>query len=346
MGSSATVHSAAGRRGRTRRAAWISAAAFMLGLFAGGLSASAAHAEDNLNRPVRIIVGAGAGGSLDIQVRIIAPALAKLLGQEVIIEDRPGGGGVIAGQVVATSPPDGNTLFAYANDLFSVAALMPRMTFDPNKQLVAISQIAESPLVVVTGGHSKFSDVKGLIAAANSSPQGLTYATFAVASINNVVGQWIAQAAHIKLVNVTYHSGAEAALAAAAGDVSLAIASPASVYPAMVNAGTVKVIGVTSAQPTSSLPASWPTFAESGLPIDSVTCFGIFGPAGMSAAAIARIDHALGAVLDDDAVRERLLHVGIFAKHLDAADFAKRIAMDKNRYDSVIQAMHMVDAQR
>lgn len=340
------IESSSDGGGLTRRTAWIGAGASVIGLIAAGLSAPAANAQDNLDRPIRIIVGAGAGGSLDVQIRIIAPALSKLLGQDVIVENRPGGSGVIAGQVVATSPPDGNTLFAYANDLFSVAGLMPRMTFDPNKQLVPISEISESPLVVVTGGHSKFSDIKGMIATANASPQGLTYATFAVASINNVVGQWIAQAAHIKLINVTYHSGTESALATAAGDVSLAIAAPASVYPALVNAGTVKVIGVTSAQRTSSLPASWPTFAENGLPIDSVTCFGIFGPAGMSDAAIARLDHAFSVVLSDNTVRDRLRHVGIFAKHLGAAGFAKRIETDKNRYDSVIQAMHMADAQR
>jgi tripartite-type tricarboxylate transporter receptor subunit TctC len=306
----------------------------------------AAHAEDHSNRPIRIIVGAGAGGGLDVQVRIIGQALGKLLGQDIVIENRPGGGGVIGGQVVASAPADGNTLFAYGGDLFSVAALMPRTAFDANKQLIAISQISETPLLVVTGGRSKFSDVKGLIATANASTKELTYATFAVASVNNVVGQWIAKEAHIKLLNVTYRGGPEAALATAAGDVSLAITSPASVYPSLVNAGTVKVIAITSAQHPSNLPASWPTLAEAGLPIDANTFFGIFGPAGMSDDAIARLDHAFGAVLGDDAVRERLQRVGIFAKHRGPAEFAKRIETDRNRYDGIIREMRMIDAQR
>ena len=346
IGSSSAGQTAAGRQGRTRRAAWIGAGAFLVGLFAAGLFPLTAHARDNSNRPIRIIVGSGAGGSLDVQIRIIGQALSKLLGQEVVVEDRPGGGGVIAGQVVASAPPDGTTLFAYANDLFSVAALMPRTTFDPNKQLVPISEISESPLLVVTGGHSKFSDVRAMIAVAKASPQGLAYATFAVASINNVVGQWIAKEAHIKLINVTYRSGGEAALATAAGDVSLAITSPASVYPALVNAGTVKVIAMTSAQRPTYLPASWPTLVENGLPIESATYFGVFGPAGMPETAIARLDRAFALALSDDAVGERLRHVGIFAKYLGAADFAKRIEMDRNRYEGVIQDMHMVDAQR
>jgi tripartite-type tricarboxylate transporter receptor subunit TctC len=345
-GSCATMRSEANRQGRMRRAAWIGAAAFALGLLAGATMPPAVHAQDHSNRPIRIVVGAGAGGGLDVQVRIIGQALAKILGQDIVIENRPGSGGVIAGQAVASAPPDGNTLFAYAGDLFSVGALMPRTSFDANKQLVPISQISETPLLVVTGGHSTFSDVKGLIAAAKHSPQGLTYATFAVASVNNVVGQWIAKEAHIKLLNVTFRSGPEAALATAAGDVSLAIVSPASVYPSMVNAGTVKVIALTSAQRSPSLPTSWPTFAGEGLPIDANTFFGIFGAAGMSHATIARLDHAFSVALNDDAVRERLQRIGIFAKHRGAAEFAKQIATDRTHYDGVIQEMHMMDAAR
>jgi tripartite-type tricarboxylate transporter receptor subunit TctC len=340
-----TIRSQIRRQDWTRRAVWTGTAA-SLGLLAAGLTLPVAHAQDNPNRPVRIVVGAAAGGGLDVQVRIIGQALPKVLGQDVVIENRPGGGGVIGGQVVASAPPDGNTLFAYAGDLFSVAALMPRSAFDPNKQLVPLAQISETPLMVITGGRSPFSDVKGLIAAANSGPQGLTYATFAVASINNVVGQWIAREAHIKLLNVPFRGGPEAALAAAAGDVSLAIVSPAGVYPAMVNAGTVKVVAITGAKHPLYLPSTWPTLAESGLPIDASTFFGIFGPAGMSEAAIARLDRAFQAVLDDPAVRERMQHVGIFAQYQGSAEFGKRIETDRNRYDRVIQDMHMIDAQR
>ena len=317
----------------------------MLGLVAIGTTLPTARAQDHSGRPIRIIAGSGVGGGLDLQVRIIGQALAQVLAQDVVIENRPGGGGAIGGQVVASAPPDGHTLFAYGGDLFSVAALMPRTSFNPNTQLIPIAQISEAPLVVVTGGHSTFSDPKGMIAAANASPQGLTYATFGVASVNNVVGQWIAKEAHINLLNITFRAGAEGALATAAGDVSLAIVAPAAVYPSMVNAGSVKVIAITSAQRPSYLPASWPTFAEKGLPIDANTFFGFFGPAGMPDAAIGRLDRALSVVLNNDAVRERLRHVGLFAQHLGRGEFGKRLQTDKNRYDRIIQEMHMIEAQ-
>jgi tripartite-type tricarboxylate transporter receptor subunit TctC len=346
IGSSATMRSEAGCQSGKRRAAWIGAAVLTLGLLAIGLSLSAARAQDHPNRPIRILIGSAAGGALDVEMRILGRSLPQVLGQDVVIENRPGGSGVIAGQVVASSPPDGNTLFAYAGDLFSVAALMPRTAFDANKQLVPISQISETPLVVVTGGHSKFSGVKGMVAAATASPHGLTYGTFAVASINNVVGQWIAKEAHIRLLNIPFRGGSEVVLATATGDVSLAIVAPAAVYPSMVNAGTVKIIGLTSTQRPSYLPTSWPTFAENGLPIDSTTFFGIFGPTGMSGATIARLNHGFETVLHDDAVGEQLRHVGAFAKYAGPAEFAKRIEVDRNRYDEIIQDMHMTDVGR
>lgn len=333
------------RRLRLRRSYILAPRA--LALLCLGLASSAfAQAQPHPNKPIRIIVGSAAGGSLDVQTRIIGQALPKVLGQDIVIENRPGGNGIIGGQLVANAAPDGNKLFAYGGDLFSVGALMPRSDFDANNQLVAISQISESPLLVVTGSRSRFNDVKGMIAAANTGRRGLTYATFAVASVNNVVGQWIAREAHIKLLNVTYRSGTEAALAAAAGDVSLAIVSPASVFPSLVSAGAVKVIALTSAERPSYLQASWPTLAENGLPIDASTFFGIFGAAGMSQAAIARVDRAFSTVLNDDAVRERLRQVGMFARHLGPAELAKRIKTDKRRYERIIEEMQMIDALR
>ena len=348
IGWSATVQSGASRRGRTRRATRIAttAAAFSVGLFAVGLGMPTAQAQDHSSRPIRIIVGAGAGGSVDIENRIIGQALGAYLHQDVVVEDRPGGGGVIAGQVVAGAPPDGNTLFAYAGDLFTTASLMPPTAFNPNKQLVPVSQLSATPLAIVTGARAPFNDIKGMIAAAKAGPKSFTYATFAVASVNNVVGQWIAKEAQIKLLNVTYRSGPEAALATAAGDVTLAITSPASVYPSLTNAGTVKVLAITSAERPSYLPASWQTLAQNGLPIDVTIYLGLFAPAATPSAVIARLDHGLSVVLNDDAVRQRLVKVGIFPKYLGPAGFLSRVQTDKARYDQIITEMHMVDAQR
>ena len=334
------------RRLPLRRGVYIFAAWALALLCLGPAGPTLAQAQLQPKKPIRITVGSAAGGSLDVQARIIGQALPKVLGQSIVIENRPGGNGIIGGQLVANATRDGSRLFAYGGDLFSLGALMPRSDFDAGNQLVAVSQISESPLLVVTGGRSPFNDVKGMIEAANAGPQGLTYATFAFASVNNVVGQWIAKEAHIKLHNVTYRSGAEAALAAAAGDVSLAIVSPASVFPSLVGAGAVKVIALTTEQRPSYLPASWSTLAESGLPIDASTFFGIFGAAGMPDAAITRLDRAFNTVLSDDAVRQRLRQVGMFAEHLGPAELAKRIKADRRRYERIIEEMHMVDALR
>ena len=321
--------------------------AWALALLTPGLAYPAsAQTLPHSSRLVRIMIGGGAGGSLDVETRIIAQALGDFLHQDVVIENRPGGGGIIAGEAVANTPPDGNTLFSCAGDLFTVASLMRRATFDPNKRLVPIAQMSATPLAVVTGGRAPFNDVKGMIAAAAASPQGFTYATYAVASVNNVVGQWIAKQANIKLLNITYRTGPEAALATAAGDVTLAITSPVSVYPSLTNAGTVKVIGITSAEHPSYLPMSWQTLAENGMPIDVAVYIGLFAPAGTPSPIVARLDHALSAVLKDVMVRRRLLRVGIYPKYLGPADFLARVQTDKIHYERIIAEMHMMDAQR
>jgi tripartite-type tricarboxylate transporter receptor subunit TctC len=345
--SSATAPTEVNRRSWMRRAAWIwSGALLIVGLFAAGLGPPATHAQDHSNRPIRILVGAGAGGSLDVETRIIAQALRDVLHQDIVVEARPGGGGVVAGELVASAPPDGNTLFSYAGDLFTTASLMPAISFNPNTQLVPVAQMSSTPLAVVAGARAPFDDVKGLIAAAKASPQSFTYGTFAVASVNNVVGQWIAKEAHIKLLNVTYRSGAEAALAAAAGNVTLAIVSPAAVYPSLTNAGTVKVIGITSAERPSYLPASWQTFAQNGIPVDVAIYLGLFAPAATPNSIVDRLDRALSVVLDDETLRQRLAKVGIYPQYLGPAGFLSRVKTDKASYDRVITEMHMLDAQR
>lgn len=310
-----------------------------------GLAWTAAPAQDQHypSRPIRIIVGAQAGGSVDIETRIIGKELGNVLGQDTVIEDRPGAGGVVGAEAVANAAPDGYTLFVYVGDLFTVSSLMPQMSFDPNKQLLPLAQLSDNPLVVVAGGHAPFGDVKGLVAAAKASANSLTYATFAVASVNNVAGQWIAKEAGIKLLNVPYRSGPDAALATAAGNVALAIVSPASVYPALVEAGSVKVIGLTGIVRPSYLPSSWPTFAENGIPVDATIFIGLFGPVGLPAAIVSTLDHAVSTVLHDEAVAKRLVGVGIYPKYLGAAAFPERIRTDKARYDRIIRDMGMTN---
>ena len=194
--------------------------------------------------------------------RIFQQKLGDILGQQIVIENRPGASGAVGAQLVAKADPDGYTLLFCAGDFITIPQLMPQMTFSPMKELVPIAMVTSNPMVLVASGNAPFSDLKGFLEAAKANPNGLAYATPGQGTVNNVVGQWIAVSAHIKLLHVAYRSGPAAVEGIAAGDVPLGIVQPPAVYPGLVNAGKIKVIALTGAQRPDFLPSTWPTFAE------------------------------------------------------------------------------------
>jgi tripartite-type tricarboxylate transporter receptor subunit TctC len=312
-----------------------------LAFFALGLVLTTARAQDYPTRAIRMIAGAIPGGSVDLGARIIGQKLGDVLGQQIVIENRPGASGMIAAESVAKANPDGYTILWEAGDFITVSSLMPHTTFDPNKGLLPLAMVSNGPLVIVARSDAPFSDVKELIATARSKPSGLTYATYGIATGNNVVGQWIAVETQTKLLHVPYRSGPDAVLGAATGDVDIAIIAPASVYPTFTEAKKVKVIALTGTERPSYLPSSWPTLIESGLPIDATVFFGVFGPVGIPDPIISRVDEAIDLILQDQSVRERLVHAGFNPEYMASSPFAKRIRADKTRYDRIIRQVGM-----
>jgi tripartite-type tricarboxylate transporter receptor subunit TctC len=308
-----------------------------LALVALGLLLTAVQAQDYPTRTIRMVVGTAPGGSIDVEARIIAQKLGEVLGQQVVVENRPGASGMVGAEYVAKTDPDGYTIFLQSGDFITLSSLAPRTTFDPSKELLPLAMVSNNPLAIVAGANAPFNNVKELIDAATSSRDGLTYATYGVATYNNVIGQWIAGEAHIKLLHVPYHSGADAALGAAMGEVNIAIVSPASVYPALTEAGKVKVIALTGTEHPSYLPSSWPTLSESGLTIDGTVFAGVFGPIGMADAIVSQIDRAMDLVLQDESVRKRVIQIGFNPEYMNATAFAEHIRTDKVRYERIIR---------
>jgi tripartite-type tricarboxylate transporter receptor subunit TctC len=311
-----------------------------LGLATFGTAAMRAHAQDYPARPIRLVVAAAPGGTLDLQARIIGAKLGEALRQPVIVENRPGASGIVAAEFVAKATPDGYTILWEASDFVTVSSLMPQMSIDPGSALLPVAMVSDSPLAIVARYSAPFSTMKELVAAARSDPAGLTYATYGIATSNNVVGQWLAAATHIKLTHVPYHSGPAAVQGVMAGSVDLAIVAPANVYPSLTQANKVKVIALTGARHPSYLPP-WPTLPASGLPIDATIFTGLFAPAGMSAVITQRLDEAMNTSLKDHSVRERLVNIGFEPRYLPAGEFANRIRADKARYDQIIRSVGM-----
>jgi len=304
-------------------------------------AANVAQADDYPTRPIHFVVPYPPGGGIDIAARLIQDRLGDILRQQIVIENRPGASGAVGAQYVAKAEPDGYTLLFSAGDFIAIPQLMPQMTFSPIKELLPIAMVTNSPMVLVASGKAPFNDFQGVLAAARVNPNGLSYATPGQGTINNVVGQWIAISAHIKMLQVAYRGGPAAAAGIAAGDVPLGIVQPPAVYPGLVDAGRVKVIALTGAKRPNFLPASWPTLAESGLPIDATVWIGLFAPLGTPDEIVARLDRAIGAVVQDGDARKRMFEAGINPEHLASTAFAAKIRDDAARYEAIIREAGM-----
>ena len=299
-------------------------------------SLSATQAQDYPTRPIRFIVPFLAGGGVDVAARILGQKLGELLHQQIVIEDRPGAGGVIGATDVAKAAPDGYTLLFGPGDFVTRPSLMPKMTFDPNKDLVPIAMVSSNPMLVVATPGAPFSNLKELIAAAKARPGDIGYATPGTGTLNHVAGEWMAAAANIKLLHVPYRGGSAVANAIAAGDVPLGVVSPP-VVQALIDAGKVKVIALTSKERPATAPATWPTLAEDGLDVDAVFWVGLFAPAGTPDAIISRLDQETEQALQDDEVRRSMVNSGLDPTYVAHAAFIARIHAEAARYDEIIR---------
>jgi len=313
------------------------AIAFTLALVALLAAAGLAQANPYPSRPIRLIVGFPPGGVVDVAARIVGDRLATLLGQPVVVENRPGASGTLAAGIAAKAAPDGYTLFLCPGDLITLAALKPHMDFDPGAHLLPVAMVSSNPLVVIANAQAPFNSIKEMLEAARTSPRALEYATPGRGTENHVVAEWMATAARIKLLHVPYSGGAAASNGVAAGFVPLGIFSPPVVYPALIDAGKVKVLALTGKDRPPFLPASWPTLIESGVSVDVANWLGVFAPPATPDHIVTRIDAALAQVVQDATVRKRMNDFGMAPQYLGSAAFAAFIHADAAVYARIIR---------
>lgn len=300
-------------------------------------AASLAQAQTYPSRPIRMIVGFPPGGVVDVAARIVGDRLAASLGQPVVIENRPGASGTLAAGMTVKAAPDGYTLFLCPGDLITLAALKPHMDFDPVTQLVPVAMISSNPLVVVANANAPYNSIQEMLDAARASSRALEYATPGPGTENHVVGEWIATTARVKLLHVPYSGGSAAGNGVAGGFVPLGIFSPAVVYPALIDAGKVKVLALTGRDRPPFLPASWPTLIEHGVPVDSTNWLGVFAPPSTPDQIVTRIDAALAKAVQDATVHKRMNDFGMAPRHLGPTAFAAAIRADARAYARIIR---------
>ena len=274
-----------------------------------GLSATCALAQAWPTRPIRLIIGFPPGGGADGVARPIAEALSRQLGQPVVVDNRPGAGTTIATAAAATAAPDGYTLFMHNSSFYgSLQAVFKEFKYGP-KDFVPISRWTNAPLLVAVSNDVGVSSVAELVARAKAQPGKLNYSSSGMGGGTHLAGLLFTRKAGIDMVHVPYKGGAPALQGLVTGEAQVSFATPPSALP-LARGGRLKTIAVTSAQRSPLFP-DLPSVAEGGVAgFDYTFWFGLFGPAGLPDAIVAKLFDASVKVLNDPALREKLVASG------------------------------------
>jgi tripartite-type tricarboxylate transporter receptor subunit TctC len=284
------------------------AACLLLAIVA--VCASQSRAEDYPTHPVRIIVGFGPGSAADTPARLLAQKFSDALGQQFVVENKPGAGSNVAAEYVAHAANDGYTLFMATTAQTNYAGMTVTPTFDVVKDFAPIVRVASVPNMLVANPSLGVSNLKELIALAKTKPGELFYASSGVGTVTHFAGETINMMAGIKLVQVSYPGSAQALTDVVSGRLQLWIA-PVSAVVQQVADGKLTAIAVTTAQRASIAP-NVPTMAEAGLPgYDLGLWFGLLAPAGTPKPIVDRLSQLANDALKTPDLIEPLRKVGV-----------------------------------
>lgn len=287
-------------------------------------------------RPIHFIVPFPAGSSSDIVARIVAQNLTARLGQQLVVDNRPGASGNLATEFVAHAQPDGYTLGLANSSTHTLSpSLMAHPTYDPLKDFAPISMLGASPFVLAAFPGLPVHDVQGLVAKAKTEPGKLTYAEAGPATLANLAGLLFNRLAHVQLTPVSYRGSEQEVFDLIAGRVDTAFLTiPPTLQ--LIRDGKVRAIGVTGAKRSPIMP-DVPTIAESGLPdYESVLWQAIYAPAGTPTAIVSRLNSEVNAILREQDVVAALAKIGVEAEPSTQQQLADRIAADIKKWREVI----------
>ena len=288
----------------TRGIGWLAAiaAAFMFCAAAG-----VASAQTYPDRPVRIIVGYAAGGSVDITARIIADKLSQRTGQRFYVDNRPGGGTMIASQLFAKSPPDGYTLMLADIAHSANPALYEQLPYDTERDFTPVVLVVFFPAVLAINQEVPAKNLKEFLAYAKTKDGQLNYSSAGVGGMNYLGSELLKKQAGLNIVHVPFQSGGQATTALLGGFVQMLITTAP---PIVAYREKVKLLAVSSDKRLEALP-NVPTFAEAGMPDFKVQLWqGLLAPAGTDKAIIEKLNHEFNAVLELPDVRKRMVELG------------------------------------
>jgi tripartite-type tricarboxylate transporter receptor subunit TctC len=314
---------------------WMAALAVVLAAPSGAALAEPAFPS----KPVHIFVPYAAGGAVDVLTRTLGDVVGKQWGQSVVVENRPGAGGVIASQAVAASAPDGYTLIMVASGHATNPFLYPKMPYDTFKDFTPVSLLASSPNILLVRADSPFKTVGDLVAAARAKPGSLSFAHAGSGTSTHMAGELLKSLAKIDLNGIPYKGGAPAINDLLGGQIPLSFNNgPESV--GQLQAGTVRALAVTTASRAPFLP-DVPSMSETVPGYDTEVWWGLVGPSGMPADVLAKLTHDFVAALNSDAVKERLGKLGALPIGTTSQQFDARIHADYDKWGPIIKAAGM-----
>lgn len=303
-------------------------AALPLALHAQGASSST---------PVKLIVPFPPGGNVDLSARILAPELAKELGQPVVVENKAGAGGTLGLDAVAKSTPDGTTLgIASPVNHLAAPSLYPKLPYDSIKDFTPVGLIASVPMVLVVGPSSPVKTVQELLTLARSRKGAMTMASAGSGSGNHIVGELFQDATGTQFIHVPYKGSAPANTDLAGGHVDIHFDQLSSVLP-LVQSGKLRPLAVTTARRSTILP-DVPTLAEAGVPkFDSSTTLGLVLPAKAAPELVSRMNQELGKVLVHPGVRGQFARLGAEVRPGTSAEYAAFIRTELARTAKIVK---------
>lgn len=291
------------------------------------------------NKPVRLIVPFAPGGTTDIAARIVAKKLDETWGQSIVVDNRAGAGGKLGAELAARATPDGYTLLMASGTVMTAHQHMYKLSFNPEKAFVAITNVVQGPQVVAVANAVPAKSMKELIALANAKPGSLTYGSAGIGSQIHLAAEMFLYAANISGVHVPFRGGGPGLIALASGEIQLLLPTIATAM-SLIKQRTVRAIAVTSKQRSAQLP-DVPTVAETLPGFESEGWFGLVAPVGTPKGVIDKVYRDTVQALGDPAIEQRVNALGMAPVGDSPTEFAKAIREQSRYWAKIIRERNL-----
>jgi tripartite-type tricarboxylate transporter receptor subunit TctC len=300
------------------------------------IAANTAPAQNYPAKPIRVLVAQAAGGPTDVTTRIYATKMSELLGQQMVVDNRPGAGGSVAGEIVARAPADGYTLCSAANGTIAIAPNFLKLTYSATKDLAPVALIGDSPLALMVHPGLAATSVKELIALAKARPGTINFGSSGLAGTGHLAGELLKMRTGIDIVHVPYKGAAPALSAVAAGEAQMLISGLSSGLP-FIQSKRVRAIGVTSAKRLPVLP-DVPAIAETVPGYEAGSWYAVLAPVRTPRAIIERLNRDSIRTITDSDIRSKLTAAGLDLYTLSPEELGTKIRVETERWGKVVKA--------